>query len=33
MRSVNETIAADPRVRHVLLAIADGMTIARKVAG
>ncbi|MEW6226121.1 MAG: class I SAM-dependent methyltransferase [Chloroflexota bacterium] len=30
LRRVNETIAADPRVRHVLLAIADGMTIARK---
>ena len=30
MRRVNETVASDPRVRHVLLAIADGMTIARK---
>ena len=30
LRRVNEMIAADPRVRHVLLAIADGMTIARK---
>ena len=30
LRRVNETVAADPRVRHVLLAIADGMTIARK---
>jgi predicted O-methyltransferase YrrM len=28
MRQVNETIAADPRVRHVLLGIADGMTLA-----
>ena len=30
MRRVNETVAADPRVRHVMLAIADGMTLARK---
>jgi predicted O-methyltransferase YrrM len=30
LRRVNETVASDPRVRHVLLAIADGMTIARK---
>jgi len=30
IREVNERVAADPRVRHVLLAIADGMTIARK---
>ncbi len=30
MRRVNERIASDPRVRHVLLAISDGMTIARK---
>jgi len=30
IRRVNETIAAEPRVHHVLLAIADGMTIARK---
>ncbi len=30
IRAVNERVAADPRVRHVLLAIADGMTIARK---
>jgi caffeoyl-CoA O-methyltransferase len=30
LRRVNEMVAADPRVRHVLLAIADGMTIARK---
>ena len=30
MRRVNETVATDPRVRHVLLAIADGMTLARK---
>ena len=30
IREVNEHVAADPRVRHVLLAIADGMTIARK---
>jgi len=31
MRRVNETVASDPRVRHVLLAIADGMTIARRL--
>lgn len=31
MRQVNESIAAEPRVHHVMLAIADGMTIARKV--
>jgi len=30
IRQVNETIAHDDRVRHVLLGIADGMTIARK---
>ncbi len=30
IRAVNERVAADQRVRHVLLAIADGMTIARK---
>lgn len=30
MRRVNEAVATDPRVTHVLLAIADGMTIARK---
>ena len=30
LRRVNETVATDPRVRHVLLAIADWMTIARK---
>jgi predicted O-methyltransferase YrrM len=30
LRRVNEMVATDPRVRHVLLAIADGMTIARK---
>ena len=30
IRAVNERVATDPRVRHVLLAIADGMTIARK---
>jgi caffeoyl-CoA O-methyltransferase len=30
LRQVNETIAGDPRVHHVMLAIADGMTIARK---
>jgi len=30
IREVNERVAADPRVRHVLLAISDGMTIARK---
>jgi caffeoyl-CoA O-methyltransferase len=30
LRRVNEMVAADQRVRHVLLAIADGMTIARK---
>jgi caffeoyl-CoA O-methyltransferase len=28
MREVNQAIAGDPRVRHVLLGIADGMTIA-----
>ena len=31
LRQVNETIAGDPRVHHVMLAIADGMTIARKL--
>jgi len=30
LRRVNETVAGDPRVRHVMLAIADGMTLARK---
>lgn len=30
LRRVNETVASDPRVRHVILAIADGMTIARR---
>ena len=30
IRAVNERIAAEPRVRHLLLGIADGMTIARK---
>jgi caffeoyl-CoA O-methyltransferase len=30
LRALNETIAGDPRVRHVLLAISDGMTLARK---
>jgi predicted O-methyltransferase YrrM len=30
LRRINETVAADPRVRHVMLAIADGMTLARK---
>jgi predicted O-methyltransferase YrrM len=30
IREVNERVSADPRVRQVLLAIADGMTIARK---
>jgi predicted O-methyltransferase YrrM len=30
IRRMNETIARDERVRHVLLGIADGMTIARK---
>jgi predicted O-methyltransferase YrrM len=30
MRRVNEAIASDPRVRHLMLAIADGMTIARR---
>ena len=29
IREVNERIAAEPRVRHLLLGIADGMTIAR----
>jgi predicted O-methyltransferase YrrM len=31
IRRVNEAVATDPRVRHVLLAIADGMTIARRL--
>jgi predicted O-methyltransferase YrrM len=30
IRQANELIAADARVRHVLLGIADGMTVARK---
>ncbi len=30
LREVNEQVASDSRVRHVMLAIADGMTIARK---
>jgi predicted O-methyltransferase YrrM len=30
IRATNERIAADDRVRHVLLGIADGMTVARK---
>jgi caffeoyl-CoA O-methyltransferase len=30
LRQVNERIATDSRVRHVLLAIADGMTVARR---
>ena len=30
LREVNERVASDPRVRHVMLAIADGMTIARR---
>jgi caffeoyl-CoA O-methyltransferase len=30
LRALNEQIAADPRVRYVLLAISDGMTLARK---
>ena len=30
LRQVNVTIAGDPRVHHVMLAIADGMTLARK---
>ena len=30
MRLVNETVATDPRVTYVMLALADGMTIARK---
>jgi predicted O-methyltransferase YrrM len=30
LRRVNEIVAGDPRADHVLLAIADGMTIARK---
>jgi predicted O-methyltransferase YrrM len=30
IRATNELVAADDRVRHVLLGIADGMTIARK---
>jgi caffeoyl-CoA O-methyltransferase len=31
LRDVNEQVASDPRVRHVMLAIADGMTIARRL--
>jgi predicted O-methyltransferase YrrM len=31
LRQVNEIIAGDPRVHHVMLPIADGMTIARKL--
>ncbi len=30
IREVNELVASDTRVRHVMLAIADGMTIARR---
>ncbi len=30
LRALNEQIAGDARVRHVLLAISDGMTLARK---
>ena len=30
IRATNELIAAEPRVRHLLLGISDGMTIARK---
>ncbi len=30
IRRLNELVAADARVRHVLLPVADGMTIARK---
>jgi predicted O-methyltransferase YrrM len=30
IRQLNERVATDPRVRHAMLAIADGMTIARK---
>ena len=30
LRHLNELVAADERVRHVMLPIADGMTIARK---
>lgn len=30
LRAVNERVATDLRVRHVILAIADGMTLARK---
>ena len=30
LRRVNEMVGTDPRVHHVMLAISDGMTIARK---
>jgi predicted O-methyltransferase YrrM len=30
IRETNELVAAEPRVRHLLLGISDGMTIARK---
>jgi predicted O-methyltransferase YrrM len=30
IRQLNERVATDPRVRHVLLPISDGMTIARR---
>ncbi len=30
LRRVNELVAADDRVRHVMLPVADGMTLARK---
>jgi caffeoyl-CoA O-methyltransferase len=32
IRSVNDTIAADPRVQVVLLPIGDGVTIVQKLA-
>ena len=31
MRKVNDTIAADPRVESVMLAVRDGITLARKL--
>ena len=31
VRALNEKIKADPRVQHVLLAVGDGMTLARRL--
>jgi caffeoyl-CoA O-methyltransferase len=33
IRALNDRIAADPRVRVVLLPIGDGLTVAQRVAG